>query len=163
MESSSAHRPRRRPRPLPTALLALVTFPPECRLWIGRLGCRSALFPEARGGRGHAPYVRTLGFLRGPRDRRPEGRRAAVRGAAMVLSSRAEPTETWRSRPWRWGAGGAGRSFLRYLAGALQLPSFRLSGFPAGTFLESSAEKSPRPASGSLIGPGRRSWASGVL
>lgn len=37
--------------------------PPECQLRIGRVGRRSALFPGARGGRDHAPYVWTLGRL----------------------------------------------------------------------------------------------------
>lgn len=52
---------------------------------------------------------------------------------------------------------------LSFPAGAPELPSFRLSDYPASTSLESSAKGRPRPASGSQTGPGRRSWAPGLL
>ena len=97
-----------RPRPIPAPLLALVTGPPGVSVsdWSTRPPLR------ARSGRDHAPYVWTLDRLERPRNRRPEGRRAVVLEAAMVLSSLAEPTQTRRSRPWRWGAGGVGQSVL---------------------------------------------------
>ena len=95
----------------------------------------------ARSGRDHAPYVWTLGRLERARNRRPEGRRAVVLEAAMVLSSLAEPTQTRRSRPWRWGAGGAGQSLLvsPVWPGRLKRLLFLLSCYSAGT-TESSAE-----------------------
>lgn len=79
-------------------------FPPLYWLWGQAPGVSASDWPTrpplgARSGRGHAPYVWTLGRPERPRNRRPEGRRAVVLGAAMVLSSLAEPTQTRRSRP----------------------------------------------------------------
>lgn len=71
MESASVHLAASEAPPHSHHLIGSGDRPPECRLWIGRPGRRSALFLGARGGRDYAPYVRTLGRLRRSRGRGP--------------------------------------------------------------------------------------------
>lgn len=153
MESSSAHPAAPKAPPHYRYLIGSDDRPPDCQLWIGQLGRRSALFRAVRGRRDHAPYVRTLCCLWRPRNRSPAGRGASARGTVMVLSLRPEPTETRLSRPWRWGTGGEGQSLLAApvrpglpncllfsSAAPLQRPPLR--GIPAGRRL------GPWPAQG---------------
>lgn len=157
MESPSAHPAAPEAPPHFHSLIGSGDRPPERRLWIGQLGCRSALSPGARGGRDHASYVGTLGRLRRRRNRGPERRSTSlwrscygVEFAARTGRDAAVAAMKVRDRRSR-----AVPPRLSYPATAPELLSFLLG----GTSPETSAEGRPdRPASGSLTDPRPISW-----
>jgi hypothetical protein len=133
MESSRVHPAELEAPPPSRYFIGSGDRPPKHWILIGWFGRHSAFFP------GRAPSVATpitsgrSAACKRRRNHHLERRRSAVVGAAMVLSSPAEPTDPRWSRPWRWGAGGAGQALPAspVRPGHSERLSLSLSGYPA--------------------------------
>lgn len=153
MESSSAHPAAPEAPPHFHYLIGSGDRPPEWRLWIGQLGRRSALFPGARGGRDHAPYVRTLGRLRRRRNRGPEGRSTSLTRSCygVEFAARADRDAAVAAMKVRdrWSRAVPPRLLLSG-------QSARIAFFSPRRHLSRDLR---RPASGSLTDPRQIPWA----